>query len=315
MIIVVDAVKARDAGLYGDILPLQTKRHSTIAQILQIRHVILAVNKMDLVNFDESIYDRILYDYSEFAAKLGLKNIRTIPISALLGDNVVKVGQNMPWYKGPPLIGLLESLSVYDEQSEERPLRFPVQWVARHHGSQARDFRGYMGRIESGRVRKGDALVVQPSGQIATVSDILTFDGSLESAVKGQSVTLVLKESLDISRGDMLSHADEPATLLKTVYADICWLSEDPLDLRHRYWLKHTTKQTLARVTGVESLLDINTQQRNPAESLKLNDIARISLVVQQPLAADAYEAVRATGAFILIDEVTHQTAAAGMIR
>jgi sulfate adenylyltransferase subunit 1 len=220
----------------------------------------------------------------------------------------------MAWYKGPTLIELLESLTVYDE-SHDDPLRFPVQLVARHDGHQANDFRGYMGRIEAGRVSVGDKLTVQPGGQSATVKEIVTFDGSLKSAVVGQSVTLLLNEHVDISRGDMLVPADRPATLLKTVEADMCWLSEEPLDLRRKYWLKHTTRQVAAKVTKLDSLLDINTQERRPADALALNGIARVTLNVQQPLAADAYDHIRATGAFILIDEVTHQTVAAGMIR
>jgi sulfate adenylyltransferase subunit 1 len=161
----------------------------------------------------------------------------------------------------------------------------------------------------------GDKLVVQPSGQAATVRDIVTFDGSHASAVVGQSVTLLLEEHLDISRGDMLSSSAAPATLLKNVLADVCWMADEPLDLRRKYWLKHGTRQTAAKVTAIASILDINTQQRHAADGLKLNDIARIGITVQQPLAADDYSAIRATGAFILIDEVSHQTVAAGMIR
>jgi sulfate adenylyltransferase subunit 1 len=172
-----------------------------------------------------------------------------------------------------------------------------------------------MGRIEAGQVSVGDQLVVQPSGQQATVKEIVTFDGPLQTAVVGQSVTLLLNEHLDISRGDVLSNAAQPAALLKQVTADVCWLSEEPLDLRRKYWIKHGTKQTSAKVKTIESLLDINTQERREASGLKLNDIARVSLAVAQPLAADAYADIRATGAFILIDEVTHQTVAAGMIR
>jgi sulfate adenylyltransferase subunit 1 len=172
-----------------------------------------------------------------------------------------------------------------------------------------------MGRIESGKVSVGDKLVVQPSGQVATVKDIVTFDGSLQSASSGQSITLLLNEYVDVSRGDMLAGFDAPATQLKQVVADVCWMSDEPLDLRRKYWIKHGTRQTAAKVTKVDTLLDVNTQQRHPAEGLKLNDIARINLTVQQPLAADAYADIRATGAFILIDEVTHQTVAAGMIR
>jgi sulfate adenylyltransferase subunit 1 len=220
----------------------------------------------------------------------------------------------MPWHKGPTLIELLESLSVYDTE-HSAALRFPVQLVARHNGHEANDFRGYMGRIEAGKVSKGDQLLVQPGGQSATVKDILTLDGSLQSASAGQSVTILLNEYLDISRGDMLVASNAPAHLLKTVHADVCWLSEEPLDLRRKYWLKHTTRQVAARVTSIESLLDINTQERHEGGELKLNGIARITLNVQQPLAADSYDTMRSTGSFILIDEVSHQTVAAGMIR
>jgi sulfate adenylyltransferase subunit 1 len=260
------------------------------------------------------VYDRIVAAYREFAVSLGLKDITAIPLSALAGDNVVEPGPNLGWYQGPTLIELLESLSVYDE-AHDAPFRFPVQLVARHNGHEANDFRGYMGRIESGNVSVGDKLVVQPSGQVATVKEIVTFDGSLHTARAGQSVTLLLNEYLDVSRGDMLAGFDAPATQLKHVVADVCWMSDEPLDMRRKYWIKHGTRQTAAKVTKVDTLLDVNTQQRLPAEGLKLNDIARINLTVQQPLAADAYDAIRATGAFILIDEVTHQTVAAGMIR
>jgi sulfate adenylyltransferase subunit 1 len=314
VIILVDVskVKLREDG--GVDLLTQTKRHSTIAHLLQIEHVIVAVNKMDLVNYDQAVYDRIVASYREFATSLGLKDITAIPLSALAGDNVVEPGPNLGWYQGPTLIELLESLSVYDE-AHDAPFRFPVQLVARHNGHEANDFRGYMGRIESGKVSVGDKLVVQPSGQVATVKDIVTFDGSLQSASSGQSITLLLNEYVDVSRGDMLAGFDAPATQLKQVVADVCWMSDEPLDLRRKYWIKHGTRQTAAKVTKVDTLLDVNTQQRHPAEGLKLNDIARINLTVQQPLAADAYAAIRATGAFILIDEVTHQTVAAGMIR
>lgn len=314
VIILVDVSKVK-LGDDGSVeLLIQTKRHSTIAHLLQIEHVIVAVNKMDLVNYDQTVYDRIVGAYKEFAAQLGLKDIHPIPLSALAGDNVVTAGDKMSWYKGPTLIELLESLSVYDD-AHQAAFRFPVQLVARHNGHEANDFRGYMGRIEAGKVSKGDKLVVQPGGQSATVKDIVTLDGSLESASAGQSVTLLLDEYLDISRGDMLAAQDAPAQLLKSVNADICWLSEEPLDLGRKYWLKHTTRQVAARVTSVASLLDINTQQWHAGGDVKLNGIARISLNVQQALAADAYDVMRTTGSFILIDEVSHQTVAAGMIR
>lgn len=314
VVILVDVskVKLREDG--GVDLLVQTKRHSTIAHLLQIEHVIVAVNKMDLVDFDQAVYERIVNAYRAFAATLGLTDVTAIPLSALTGDNVVAPSDNMDWYQGPTLIELLETLSVYND-AHEAPLRFPVQLVARHNGHEANDFRGYMGRIESGKVSVGDQLVVQPSGHTATVKEIVTFDGSLQTASAGQSVTLLLNEYVDISRGDVLAGAGQPATLLKQVSADICWMADEPLDLRRKYWIKHGTRQTAAKVTKVDTLLDVNTQQRHAADGLKLNDIARVNLTVQQPLAADAYTDNRATGAFILIDEVTHQTVAAGMIR
>ncbi|HEY4316850.1 MAG TPA: GTP-binding protein [Herbaspirillum sp.] len=311
ILIDVSKVKLHDDGNVD--LLVQTKRHSTIAHLLRIEHVVIAVNKMDLVDYDQTVYDRIVAAYMAFAQQLGLKDVHAIPLSALAGDNVVTAGDNMPWHQGPTLIELLESLSVYD-QSHDEPLRFPVQLVARHNGHEANDFRGYMGRIEAGSVRRGDRLTVQPSGQSATVKDIQVLEGSLDSAAVGQSVTLLLEEHLDISRGDMLASAERAPALLKSISADLCWLSEEPLDPRRKYWLKHSTRQVSARVARIDTLLDINTQERRPAESLRLNDIARVTVNVQQPIAVDAYDKIRGTGAFILIDEVSHQTVAAGMI-
>jgi len=314
VIILIDVSKVK-FGEDGSVeLLTQTKRHSTIAHLLQIEHVIVAVNKMDLVNYDQTVYDRIVAAYKTFADQLGLRDVHPIPLSALAGDNVVTNSEKLAWYQGPTLIELLESLNVYDDCHDE-PFRFPVQLVARHNGHEANDFRGYMGRIEAGKISVGDSIVVQPSGQSATVKDIQTLDGSLQTAVVGQSVTILLNEYVDISRGDMLAAADRPATVLKSVSADVCWLSEEALDSRRKYWLKHTTRQVAARVASIDTLLDINTQERRATDTLKLNDIARVNLNVQQALAADAYDITRATGAFILIDEVTHQTVAAGMIR
>ena len=312
ILIDVSKVKFNDDGSVD--LLIQTKRHSTIAHLLQIEHVIVAVNKMDLIGYDQSKYDRIVAAYQQFAQQLGLRDVTPIPLSALAGDNVVEKGDKLHWYNGPTLINLLESLSVYDASHDE-PLRFPVQLVARHNGHEANDFRGYMGRIEAGKVSVGDKLVVQPSGQIGTVKDIVVLEGSLPSAVVGQSVTILLNEHLDISRGDMLAQVDRPATQISNVEADVCWLSEEPLDFKRKYLLKHTTKQVAAKITAIDTLLDINTQETHAATSLQLNDIARVKITVQQPLAADNYNDVRSTGAFILIDQVSHQTVAAGMIR
>lgn len=312
ILIDVSKVKFNDDGSVD--LLIQTKRHSTIAHLLQIEHVIVAVNKMDLIDFDQNKYDRIVAAYQQFAVQLGLRAIVPIPLSALAGDNVVDKGSRLDWYQGPTLIQLLESLPVYDAAHDE-PLRFPVQLVARHNGHEANDFRGYMGRIEAGKVSVGDTIVIQPSGQTGSVKDIVTLDGSLTSAVVGQSITLLLNEHLDISRGDMIALAARPATNISLLEADVCWLSEEPLDLKRKYLLKHTTKQVAAKITAIETLLDINTQQTRSADSLQLNDIGRVKITVQQPLAADNYNDIRSTGAFILIDQVSHQTVAAGMIR
>ena len=314
VIILIDVSKVNISANGQAELLIQTKRHSTIAKLLQIQHVIVAVNKMDLINYDQTTYDQIVSSYQQFAAQLGLKDIHPIPLSALAGDNVVTRSEKMAWYNGPTLIELLESLSVYDNE-HKAAFRFPVQLVARHNGHEANDFRGYMGRVEAGTVHKGDVLVVQPSGHRATVKDILTLDGSLESASAGKSITLLLDEYVDISRGDMLVSAEAPASLLKNFSADVCWLSEEPLDLGRKYWLKHTTRQVAAKVTSIDSLLDINTQQAESGTELKLNGIARLRLTVQQALAADSYDDIRSTGSFILIDEISHQTVAAGMIR
>ena len=314
VLILIDASKVKSDQNGNVELLIQTKRHSTIAHLLNIKHVVVAINKMDLIHFDEKFFNSIVDTYKKFADQLGLSNLNFIPISALSGDNVVVQSEKMPWYKGTTLIELLENLDIYDEYYEE-PLRFPVQLVARHNGHHSVDFRGYMGRIEAGKVTKGDKLVVQPNGHSATVEDIQVLEGSLASAAVGQSVTILLKEYIDISRGDMFTSSDRSPLLLKIFDADICWLSEEPLDMRRKYSLKHTTKQVTAYITKINSLLDINTQEQQPAEGLKLNDIGHITLKVQQPLVADTYNHIRSTGSFILIDEVSHQTAAVGMIR
>jgi sulfate adenylyltransferase subunit 1 len=251
VIILVDVSKVK-LGDDGSVeLLTQTKRHSTIAHLLQIQHVIVAVNKMDLVDYDQTVYDRIVGAYQQFAQQLGLKDVHAIPLSALAGDNVVDRQRALAWYQGPTLIDAAR-IAVGVRRCAREAFRFPVQLVARHNGHEANDFRGYMGRIEAGKVAKGDKLVVLPSGQSATVKDIQTLDGSLESATAGQSVTLLLDEYLDISRGDLLAAEAQPSTILKTVNADVCWLSEEPLDLRRKYWLKHTTKQVAARVAKVD---------------------------------------------------------------
>lgn len=312
-IILIDASKIKLEGNNHAKLLTQTKRHSAIAHLLQVQHIIIAVNKMDLVHYSQMIYDQIINSYLQFSTKIGIKNIYSIPLSALIGDNVVNVSNNLFWYKGPTLIELLESLPLYND-NYHKPFRFPIQLVTRHHEHKTNHFRGYMGRIESGQVTQGEKLLVLPSTKSATVKNILTLDGSLKSATTGKSITILLEEYLDVSRGDMLTSITNVPTLLKTIHANLCWLSENKFDSRCKYWLKHSTKQTIARITKIHKLFDINTQEYYSANTLQLNDIAQVSITAQQVIAVDAYNVIRATGAFILIDQITHQTVAAGII-
>lgn len=312
-VILIDAskIKFKDNNVR---LLTQTKRHSVIANLLQVQHIIIAVNKMDLVNYSQTIYNQIIDAYLHFAIKIGLKNIYTIPLSALIGDNVVNTSKKLFWYKGPTLIKLLESLPLYNNNSRE-PFRFPIQLVTCYHDKHnVNNFRGYMGRIEAGKIKPGEKLLVLPNTKFATVKNILTLEKQLQSASTGQSVTILLEEHLDISRGDMLVSITNTPTLLKTINANLFWLSENKFDPRCKYWLKHSTKQITARITKIHKLFDINTQQYYFANTLKLNDIAQVSITAQQVIVADAYNKIRATGAFILIDEITHQTVAAGII-
>lgn len=313
-IILVDISKITIAADGTPELLTQTKRHSTIARLLNIPHVIVAINKMDLVDYDKALYDKVIAAYARFATQIGLTSIHAIPLSALAGDNVVHKSDKLAWYEGPTLITLLESLPV-SQANNDAPLRFPVQLVARHNGHEVNDFRGYMGRIASGVVRKGDAIVVEPAGTQSTVKEVLDFNGPIAQGIAGQSVTILLTDHVDISRGDMISLASQPSTVTKTLEADLCWLSEEPLDIRRKYLLKQTSKQVNARITDIHFRLNINTQEKETATSLQLNDIAQVTISLQQPLAVDSYADNRTTGSFILIDTVTHATVAGGMIR
>ena len=310
-IILIDATRAAD----GKLLP-QTKRHSTIARLLGIRHIIVAVNKMDLLDWDSAVFARIRDAYAELARRLDIPRFHVLPLSALEGDNVVHASPRTPWYDGPPLLSLLEQLGVADSAAAG-PLRFPVQWVARHGGDRPDDFRGYAGRVASGTLRPGDEIVVQPSGVTARVQDVLVFDRSVAAAVAGDSVTVVLDRDVDVSRGDVLSHADAPARVARAFEAELCWLDAQALNPARRYLLKHGTRLTSAKVREVLSQRDIHELQEvaNATGTLAMNDIGRVTLVTREALALDSYADAPATGAFILIDEATHQTAAAGMVR
>lgn len=290
-IILVDATRAADGRLLA-----QTKRHSAIARLLGIKHIVVAVNKMDLVDWDRAVFERIGAAYGELARRLALPAFHILPLSALHGDNVVNLSPHSPWYEGQPLLTLLEGLDLAGD-GRDLPLRVPVQWVARHGGERADDFRGYAGRVASGVLRPGDEVVVQPSGVRARVQRVLAFDGELQEAVSGDSVTLILDRDVDVSRGDVLAHAQ-------------------PLNPARRYLLKHGTRLTSAKISAVHTRRDIHELQEVPNADgvLHMNDIGRVSLLTREALATDPYAAIAATGAFILIDEATHQTAAAGML-
>jgi len=297
------------------VLP-QTRRHAYIAHLLGVRHIIVAVNKMDLVDFDETVFDRIRKDFLAFGSALAIADLRFIPISALRGDLIVDRGKSMSWYRGPTLLAALEEIDVTDE-AHALPFRFPVQLVVRP--SAGKDFRGYAGRVESGTLFPGIELVALPSGQRTVVRDIVSLDKSLAVAVAGDSVTVVLADDIDVSRGDMLADPAHRPHALRSVRARICWLSSDLLDARTastaRLLLKHTTRSVKAKLLSLNYRVDINTLEEKAAPtSLAMNDIAHVSLSLAQPLFVDSYELNRATGSFILIDEVSNQTVAAGMI-
>ncbi len=289
---------------------IQSKRHGFIATLLRIPHIVVAVNKMDLVDYDAAIYDRIVEEYASFIAKLNPQDVTFIPVSALAGDNVVARSTNMPWYKGPTLLHHLEHVNVGASQNSV-DFRYPVQYVLRPN----QNFRGYAGQIVSGRIRPGEEIVVFPSGQESKVKEIVTFDGKLEEAKAGDSVALTLEDELDISRGDMLVRKGNLPQKSNDIDATVCWMSEDPLDLSKTYQLQHTTRHVRAIVSKLNYRIDVNTMHREAAATLGLNDIGRIQLTTTQPLFYDHYALNRMTGSFILIDPVTNNTVAAGMIR
>ena len=310
-IILIDATRAAD----GRLLP-QTKRHSMIAKLLGIRHIVVAVNKMDLAGWDRAVFDRIRDAYADLARRLELAGFHILPLSALNGDNVVTASPRTPWYEGPPLLTLLENLAVADD-GRALPLRLPVQWVLRHGGDRADDFRGYAGRLASGTLRVGDAVAVQPSAQQARVARLLRGADDVDEAVAGDSVTVVLDRDVDVSRGDMLVHPEAPAQTGREFEAELCWLDAQPLNPARRYLLKHATRLTSAKIREVRTRRDVHELQEveHAGGALSMNDIGRVALITRETLAVDRYDALPANGAFILIDEATHQTAAAGMLR
>jgi sulfate adenylyltransferase subunit 1 len=294
----------------------QTRRHSYLTHLVNIPHVVVAINKMDLVDYSQDVFDRIKADYLAFAAKLGINDVRFIPMSALNGDMVVERGERLDWYTGPTLIDLLETVPTAHLAHDE-PFRFPVQYVCRPQDSanpELHDYRGFMGRVESGRIAVGDAVSVLPSGRETRVKDIQINAASLAQAYAEQSVTLLLEDEIDISRGDMIVKSGELPNVSKQIDAMLCWLSESPLDPRRKYLVRHTTRDSKAMLAGIEFRMDINTMEQQSADKLNMNDIAKVSLKLAQPIFADSYAANRGTGAFIVIDESSNNTVGAGMI-
>ncbi|MBS1228199.1 MAG: sulfate adenylyltransferase, large subunit [Proteobacteria bacterium] len=294
----------------------QTRRHSYLTHLVNIPHLVVAINKMDLVDYAQDVFNTIMADYLEFAAKLGIEDVRFIPLSALNGDMVVDRGERLDWYQGPTLIEVLEAADT-DHTAHAEPLRFPVQYVCRPQDSanpELHDYRGFMGRVESGVIAVGDAVSVLPAGRESRVKAVQINGQSLERAFAEQSITVLLDDEIDISRGDMIVRTGELPNVTKQIDAMLCWLAESPLDARRTYLIRHTTRETKAKLAAIEFRMDINAIEHQGAERLAMNDIAKVSFKLAQPIFADRYSDNRATGAFIVIDETTNNTVGAGMI-
>jgi sulfate adenylyltransferase large subunit len=292
----------------------QTRRHSLIASLLRIPHLVYAINKMDLVGWDEGIYRKIEDEVRGMAARLDVQDLCFIPMSALHGDNVVDRSPHTPWYKGPPLLHHLESVHIASDRNLI-DVRFPVQWVVRPQSAEYHDYRGYAGQVAGGVLRKGDEVVVLPSGMTSRIAKIETFDGELDEAYAPMSVVVHLDSDVDVSRGDMLCRPNNRPVAGQDLEAMVCWMTDQPLTPRTKYTLKHTTRTTRAMVTGIQYQLDVNTGRRNEGvPQLGLNDLGRISLRTMAPIFYDEYRRNRTTGSFILVDEATNATVGAGML-
>ena len=293
-------------------LVTQSRRHAFIAHLLGIRHVVVVVNKMDLVDYDREQYERVCKDFRDFFSLLDPIDLRFIPMSALLGDMVVQRGDNLPWYDGPTMMEILETIEI--DQQDASHLRFPVQLVNRPPMPELADFRGYMGRIASGRVNVGQPVMVMPAGRQTTVTGISAFDGDLQSAFAPQSITLTLAEDLDVSRGDMITGIEDAPAARKEFEATICWMSPKPMRTGAKYLLRHTSRRVKAMPAEIAYRIDPNTLERQTGlTELHQNEIARVSIKTLQPIACDSYRENRETGAFILIDDA-NDTAGAGFI-
>ena len=293
----------------------QTKRHTFIASLLQIPHVFVCINKMDLVDYSQEAYDRVVKEYTDFAAKLNVQDVRFIPMSALHGDNVVTRSEHMTWYEGGTLLHNLETVHISADYNL-RDCRFPVQTVIRPHTDEYHDFRGYAGRVAGGIFKKGDKVVALPSGLESTISGIHTLTGELDEAFPPMSVTITLEDDIDISRGDMLVRSENRPDGQQDLDVMLCWLNATPPRPRAKYVLKQTTADARAMITEIQYKMDINTLHRlEEDKDIKMNDIARVKIRSTKPIFADEYNQNRVTGSLILVDEATNETVAAGMIR
>ncbi len=292
----------------------QTRRHSFIASLLQIPHLVVCINKMDLVDYSEEVYERIKQEFEGFSSKLDVKDIHFIPISALKGDNVVHRSENMPWYEGPTLMYYLENVHIASDHNFI-DCRFPVQYVIRPNTDEFHDYRGYAGRVAGGIFKKGDEVMLLPSGFTTRIARIDTADGEVEEAFPPMSVTILLEDELDLSRGDMIVRENNVPTIGQDIEVMLCWFNERPLQPRGKYALMHTTQEVRCMVKEIRYKLDINTLHRNMEDlHIGMNDIARVLLRTTRPLFYDPYRKNRNTGSLILIDEHTNETVAAGMI-
>lgn len=287
----------------------QTKRHSFLVSLLGIKHVVLAVNKMDLVDFSEERFNEIVTEYKQFVSKLNIPDVQYIPLSALEGDNVVKKSDRTPWYKGKSLLDFLETVEIGTDQNFD-DFRYPVQYVLRPN----LDFRGFSAKVASGVVHKGDEVMVLPSMKKTKVKEIVTYDGNLDYAFPPQSVTLILEDEIDISRGDMLVHPDNLPLIGRTFEAMLVWMDEEDMDVNKQFFIKQTTNTSRVRIDGIRYKVDVNTMSQSKVDKLKLNEIGRAVFTTNRPLYFDPYVKNKSCGAFILIDPITNNTSAVGMI-
>ena len=289
----------------------QTRRHTYLCSLLGIKHVALAVNKMDLVDFDQKVFDKIVEDYRAFVAPLGIPDIHCFPLSALEGDNVVERSERTPWYDGPALLDFLETVHIGNDHNLT-DFRFPVQYVLRPN----LDFRGFCGKVASGVIRRGDAVMALPSGKTSRVKSIVTYEGELDYAFPPQCVTLTLEDEIDISRGEMIVKADEAQqpTVGRHFEAHLVWMDEEAMDRSKSFFIKQTTNTSRCRIDSIKYKVDVNTLERSEVERLTLNEIGRVVITTAKEFLYDAYARNKQTGAFIIIDPITNNTAAVGMI-